>query len=135
MRRWALMIPRHAGILHSFRHMNKERRAGLTNCGMLVEFWPVALLETAPTCVVCVIYIPPPCRCPKVLIGRLIAGHRPYCDVVANFDAIEERNEDVVRRCAQRGIHNKECDDYGFCLECGYQFDDSNVQLLLKGTT
>lgn len=120
----------HAGIVHTFHYMNKERRAGLTYCGMYVEFRPTTLLETAPTCVLCVGYIPPRCECPLYRKGVLIAGHRAYCPVVEGFDAVEERIEDVVRDCVNRGTHNAVCDADGFCQACGYQFDDSNVRLL-----
>lgn len=125
----------HAGLLHSFRHMNKERRAGLTNCGMYVEFRPNALSEHAPTCVPCAGYIAPLCECPKTELGPRIVNHYPDCPVVEGFDAVDERIDDVVRRCVEQGTHNTQCGDYGFCLECGYHLDASRMQLLPEGTT
>jgi hypothetical protein len=120
--------------------VNKERRAGLTSCGAYVEFRPENLGKDVPTCVHCVSYVPPPCICDQISgmkiadwkTEELLAGHDPQCSVVEGFDAVEERIDDIVRSCIQRGTHNNECDADGFCQECGYQYDDSNVQLVAE---
>lgn len=132
----------HVGVVHALLYMNNERRAGFTRCGMYVEFRPTSLLEAAPTCVRCVGHVLPSCKCPtyranNLLAGKdnLIAGHRATCPVVEGYAAVEGRLGDIARWCVRRGTHNKECDDNGFCQECGYRFDDSNVQLLLEETT
>jgi hypothetical protein len=125
---------RHAGIVHTFRHVNKERRAGLTSCGAHIEFRPENLGQDVPTCVRCIGYIPPLCDCSAIsgipisqwLPEDLLAGHDPQCSVVEGFECVEERLEDVVRECIRRGDHNQECDSDGFCQACGYQADDSN---------
>ena len=126
---------RNAGILHTFRHVNKEKRVGLTCCGMYVEFWPKHLSEQAPTCVHCLGYVVPACECPQFKKGLLVAGHRGYCPVVSSFAVVEERIEGIVRHCVLAKTHNIECDDDGFCQSCGYQLDDSNMQLLSEGPT
>jgi hypothetical protein len=123
------------GLTHTFRHVNKERRAGLTGCGSYIEFRPENLGESVATCVPCVGYVPPPCICASISgipIAEwrpedLLAGHDPQCSVVEGFDAVEERIEDVVRECIRRGEHNHESDDDGFCHACGYQAPDTNV--------
>jgi len=69
---------------------------------MYLEFKPDEVFEGAlPTCLLCL-------------------GERniPVWD-----DAVEERWEDVVTRCALAGKHQVQCDNDGYCMDCGYADD------------
>ena len=115
------------GLTHNFRHVNKEKRAGLTGCGKYVDLEREKLGDTPVTCIECLGYVPPRCICSVIGAAQipddeLIAGHDSQCSAVEGFDAVEERIEDVVRECVRRGEHNMECDNDGFCQACGYQY-------------
>ena len=91
------------GLMHVLSHINSARRAGRTNCGLYIEFYQHELFfnVTVPTCIPCV-------------------GAQ---DIPSRDDAVEDRWEDVVARCALAGNHLVQCDNDGYCFKCGYQDD------------
>jgi hypothetical protein len=89
-------------LVHILSHVNSAKRAGRTACAQYIEFRPWDLNnEAVPTCLLC--------------IGET--------NIPAWDDAVEERWEDVVTRCALLGRHQVQCDNDGYCMECGYQDD------------